>query len=329
MPDSSKPRPRRLCVFLLQLGGPDEIASIEPFLRNLFEDVLALPDWARLPLARFIARRRAPRVAPLYAEIGGGSPIRANTEAQARALEAELRSRGFEARVLVAMRYAPPRALAAIDEARRQWSDALWLALPLYPQYSFATTRSSLDEVQALLTTPEQERLLVVNAYPADPGFVAAVAACVRETLQTVPGAMQASTHVVFSAHGLPLRLVRQGDPYPEQVRQSVDAVVECLGLTSPVHLSFQSRVGPVRWLRPSTLEMVERLGHLGVRSLVVVPIAFVSEHIETLHELDIQLRDIARRAGIMDFRRAPTPGDRRDFIQALADIACRALPRD
>ena len=327
MTDSTKPR--RLCVFLLQLGGPERLEDVELFLRNLFEDVLPLPNWAKRKLGAFIARRRAPKVVPFYREIGGGSPIRANTQAQAAALQAQLQARDFDARVLVAMRYTPPRASEVLAEARLHWSDAAWVALPLYPQYSFATTRSSLEELYGQLTTPEQERLLTVNAYPMDGGYLDAVAACVRGTLESVPGAMKAATHIVFSAHGLPMRLVERGDPYPTQVQQSVDGVVERLGLLNPVHLAYQSRVGPVQWLSPSTIETVERLGQQGVRSIVVVPITFVSEHLETLHELDIQLRDIARRAGIMDFRRVPTPGARPQFITALADIVTRTLPRD
>lgn len=321
--------PRRLCVFLLQLGGPRGPSDIEPFLRNLFEDVLPLPAWAKKTVAGFVARRRAPKVAPLYEEIGGGSPIGANTAAQAAALEATLCQQGFDARVLVAMRYTPPRACEALVEARRDWSDATWVALPLYPQYSFATSRSSLDELSSLLTAVEREHLAIIEAYPTDPGYLDAIATCVRESFDNVPGAMKGATHVVFSAHGLPLALIRRGDPYPQQVEQSVRGVVERLGLTNPVHICFQSRVGPVRWLTPSTIETIEQLGQQGVRSVVVVPISFVSEHIETLHELDIQLREIARRVGIMDFRRAPTPAVRPNFIAALARLAAAAAIND
>jgi ferrochelatase len=326
---TDSPRPRRLCVFLLQLGGPASQEAIEPFLTNLFEDVLPLPGWLRPRVAAFVARRRTPLVAPLYAELGGGSPILANTQAQATALEKDLRDRGFDARVLIAMRYSPPRASDALEEARRHWSDALWVALPLYPQYSFATTRSSVDELMSQLTTPEEERLLVVNAYPADPRYLDAVAATVRETLDAVPGTLKPETHLVFSAHGLPMKLVREGDPYPEHVRQSVAGVIERLRVSNPHHLAFQSRVGPVKWLEPSTINTLERLGREGVRSVVVVPIAFVSEHIETLHELDIQLREVAKEAGIADFRRAPTPSARPAFITALAELVAHAVPRD
>jgi protoporphyrin/coproporphyrin ferrochelatase len=326
---TDSPKPRRVCVFLLQLGGPASQDTIEPFLANLFEDVLPLPHWLRPRVARLIARRRTPKVAPLYAELGGGSPILPNTEAQATALEATLKARGFDARVLIAMRYSPPRASDALEEARRHWSDALWVALPPYPQYSFATTRSSLEELTAQLTTPEQERLLVLNAYPADAGYLDAVTATVRETLEQVPSTLIAETHVVFSAHGLPMKLVREGDPYPDHVRQSVAGVMERLRVSNPHHLAFQSRVGPVKWLEPSTIDTLERLGRQGVRSVVVVPIAFVSEHIETLHELDIQLREIAKEAGIADFRRAPTPAARPAFIAALAELVDHTVPRD
>jgi ferrochelatase len=316
----------RLCVFLLQLGGPDSLEAIEPFLRNLFEDVLPVPRWAKKTVAGFLAQRRAPKVAPLYEEIGGRSPLGPNTAAQAEALQASLCQQGFAARVFTAMRYAPPRALAAVDEARRLFADAPWVALPLYPQYSFATTRSSLDELRSLLTDAERERLAVVEAYPADRGYLDCVVACIRESLEHLRGSMRAATHLVFSAHGLPLALVRQGDPYPQHIEQSVRGVVERLGLTNPVHLCFQSRVGPVRWLGPSTIETIEQLGREGVRSVVVVPISFVSEHIETLHELDVQLRDVARRAGIMDFLRARTPAARPDFIAVLARLTTEAV---
>jgi ferrochelatase len=328
-PDNAQPKRRRVCVLLLQLGGPASTAEIEPFLRNLFEDVLWVPIWLRRSAARFMARRRAPKVAPLYEEIGGGSPILPNTEAQAAALEAELRRAGLDARVLICMRYSPPRAADALEEARRKWSDATWVALPLYPQYSYATTRSSLEELDGLLTTAEQARLQIVSAYPADPGYLDAVAETIREGLLRFPEGERDEVDLLFSAHGLPLRLVEQGDPYPEHVRQSVDGVLERLGTDLRYHLSFQSRVGPVRWLEPSTEAKVAELGNAGVRRLLVVPIAFVSEHVETLHELDIQLAEKARAAGIERFERAPTPGDRPAFVAALARQVNRALPHD
>ncbi len=312
---------RRICIFLLQLGGPETLADIEPFLRNLFADVLPVPRLVRGGLARLIAWRRAPRVAPLYAELGGGSPLRRNTEAQAQALAARLATLNISARVLVGMRYAPPRVEAALAEARQAWADAPWVALPLYPQYSFATTRSSLAEIQALLEP--HERLHVIESYPADPGYLDAVAARVREALLTLSSPR--AGHLLFSAHGLPLRTVKAGDPYPHQVAASVAGVMERLHDSPPHSIAYQSRVGPVRWLTPETMATVRELARRGIKELVVVPISFVSEHIETLHELDIQLKAVARQAGIRHFVRVPAPGVDPIFIDALARLVSDA----
>jgi ferrochelatase len=323
------PGRRRLCVFLLQLGAPADRAGIEPFLRNLFEDVLPVPGFVRPLLARLIARRRAPAVWPLYQRLGGGSPLRANTEAQAQALEQRLLEEGFNARVLVCMRYAPPRAAEALEEARRDWSDALWVVLPLYPQYSFTTTRSSIDELVAGMTTPEQERLLTVNAYPEDPAYLEVMTDCVRDAIEQIPAEERERTPVLFSAHSLPLKVVKAGDPYPTHVEQTVAGIVARLEPRPAAHLAFQSRVGPVRWLTPSTIDTVTALGAAGTKSLVVVPVAFVSEHLETLYELDVELREVARAAGITRFVRASTPGTRPAFIGALARLVIHALPRE
>jgi protoporphyrin/coproporphyrin ferrochelatase len=321
-------RVRRLCVVLLQMGGPDTIADIEPFLRNLLNDVLPVPSWLRRPLASFIAHRRAPRVAPLYRELGGGSPLRRNTEAQAQALEVALHARGFDAKVLVAMRYARPRAAEAVAWARRERSDATWVALPLYPQYSFATSRTSIEELQQALTTAEQTRLVTIAGYPTDDGYLTALADCVREGLARFAADERAHVQLLFSAHGLPLSTVRAGDPYPSHVEQTIAGVLTRLSSPPPHHLSYQSRLGPVRWLAPSTVGAVKKLGAAGVKSLLVVPVSFVSDHIETLHELDVQLKAIAGKAGITHFERAPVLGIRPTFIDALAGIIAHALPR-
>ena len=329
VPAGSGGKKRRLCVFLLQMGGPDTIADIEPFLRTLLADVLPVPRLVRSVVAGVIAHRRTARVVPIYQALGGGSPLRRNTEAQARALEAHLIERGFEARVLVAMRYAPPRIAEVLAEARRDWSDATWVALPLYPQYSFSTSKTSLDELGAALTTAEQTRLVTIAGYPIDDGYLAAQVECVREGLLRFSAEERAEMQIVFSAHGLPLSTVRQGDPYPTHVQQTVAGVVARLGSPPPHHLSYQSRLGPVRWLEPSTTDMVSRLAAAGVTKLLVVPVSFVSDHIETLHELDVQLQRLALAHGITHFERAPVPGVRPSFIDALTGIVVRALPRD
>ncbi|MEE8409330.1 MAG: ferrochelatase [Myxococcota bacterium] len=321
--------PRRICVFLLQLGGPGCIEEIEPFLRNLFEDVLPAPRWIRPLLARFVARWRADKIAPLYEALGGGSPLRANTEAQAVALQKRLVADGYDARVLVCMRYAPPRAVTVLEEARRDWSDATWVALPLYPQYSFATTRSSMEELDRLLTTAERSRLVTISAYPDDAAYLDAMAECVREGLGKFTDAQRGGLELVFSAHGLPLHLVRQGDPYPQQIRQTVAGIVARLESPPSHRTAFQSRMGPVKWLEPSTVDTIGELGRAGVENLLVVPVSFVSEHIETLHELDIRLAETARAAGIKRFERAPTPGARRSFVGALAALVAQAVGGD
>jgi ferrochelatase len=324
---TTSPAKPKLCIFLLQLGGPKDLSAIEPFLRNLFADVLPLPGFLKRPLAAWIARRRTPEVAPLYQEIGGGSPLLANTEGQRAALEERLRSLGFDARVLIAMRYAPPRAAEALLEARAAWASAHWLALPLYPQYSYATSRSSLDELKSQLTASERGRLAVVEAYPTAGRYLDAMAARIEETLAALPAEARRDVHLVFSAHGLPLKLVREGDPYPEHVQQTMQGILERLK-PAPAHtLCYQSRVGPVKWLTPSTQDTLINLGKSGTQHVAVVPISFVSEHIETLHELDIQLRDIAKRAGIETYARVPTVDARPEFIEALAQLVLERLP--
>ncbi len=319
-------KPRRIAVFLLQLGGPETLADIESFLRNLFEDVLPVPAFLRPWIAAIVARRRAPKVAPQYQHMGGGSPLLRNTRAQSDALLAELKKRGFEPKIFITMRYAPPRAEVALAEARRDWSDATWVALPLYPHYSFATTRSSMDELQNLFTSPELTRLQVVQAYPEDPGYLDVLTETIREAVARVPEPLRSQAHVLFSAHGLPLRLVKQGDPYPEHIAKTLEGVRARLPKEIPITLSYQSRVGPVKWLAPSAIESVEALGREGKKALVIVPVSFVSEHIETLVELDVDLRETARKAGIQHFERAATVDARPRFITALADLVERAL---
>lgn len=320
----------RVFIFLLQLGGPKTQADIAAFLEELFDDVLPLPKFMRRPAGRFIAKRRTPEVAPLYQEIGGGSPLLSNTEAQAAALVAALRERGTEATVGIAMRYAPPRLDVALAAARAMGPSVPWLVLPLYPQYSFATTRSSLVELYPQLTPQERDRLHVVEAYPAQPRYLDALADTVVQTLRKLPQEVQRDATVLFSAHGLPLSLVKKGDPYPCHIDRTRVGVVKRVeaALGHPVNdqLSYQSRVGPVKWLEPSTEATLQRLGAEGVKSVVVVPIAFVSEHIETLHELDIQLRDTAVEAGVTHYVRSPTVSVHPAFIDALCEVTEASL---
>lgn len=317
---------QRLCIFLLQLGGPETIADIEPFLRNLFEDVFPMPRLLRRPLARWIAKRRAPKVAPLYHELGGGSPLLKNTEAQGAGLQQVLHELGFCAKVFTVMRYAPPRAQQVLDVARKEWADATWVLLPLYPQYSFATTRSSVTEIESLLSADERARLKIVTAYPDEPLYLDAMAECVRETLAQVPSELRDTCRLVFSAHGLPVKYIREGDPYCEHVERTKRGVLARLENPPAFDLCYQSRVGPIKWLEPTTDATLRRLGREGVQSAVIVPVSFVSDHIETLHELDIQLREVATLSGLRYYQRAPVVGTRTTFIRCLAQLVQNAL---
>ena len=322
----SVPQPQ-VCVFLLQLGGPRTLQDIEPFLRNLFEDVLPLPRWLRRPLAGFIAKRRTPEVKPLYAEIGGGSPLLPNTEAQRDALEARLKELGVPAKVLISMRYAPPRAAEALTYARQHLAHVPWVALSLYPQYSFATSRSSLREIEEQLQPDEHARLRAICAYPENDLYLDAMARGIEATLEPLDPAVQRDIHLVFSAHGLPMSLVREGDPYPQHIEKTMAGVLKRLNVpVAGTTLCYQSRVGPVKWLEPSTLATLQNLGARGIKHVLMVPVAFTSEHIETLHEIDIQLRETAQKAGIVTYVRAPTAGTHPTFIDGLARLVMARL---
>jgi len=309
----------RTSVVLLNMGGPDSEAAIRPFLQNLFSDpeILSFPlaGLVRPWLARWIAAKRAPRVWPNYRAIGGKSPLREISEAQAAALKAELGGHSEGVDVQVAMRYWHPFAAEAAA-AIRSWTPARIVVLPLYPHYCRATTGSSLRDLNAALQDAGlgQVPRTVVRAYPDYAPYVDALAETVREGLARLPGAT-----VVYSAHGLPQKLVDRGDPYLEQVRRTVAALAERLPREIPQRLTFQSRVGPVRWLEPSLHAMFQELAAAGVERLVVVPLSFVSDHIETLHELDVEYRAAAAQLGIREYDRCAALNTRPAFIHALA----------
>jgi len=306
----------RTAVVVFNLGGPDSLAAVRPFLTNLFTDpaIIRLPGPLRWLVARLIAYRRAPLAREIYGHLGGSSPILANTEAQARALGAAL---GPEYRVFIAMRHWHPLSAAAAG-AVKAWSPERIVLLPLYPQFSTTTTASSVKAwhvaaARAGLDVPT--RLLC--CYPGDAGFVAAVAAPLRRALDETPAGER--VRVLISAHGLPESIVAAGDPYRWQVEQSMAAVRAVLGRSDlDAVLCFQSRVGPMKWLQPSTDAEIRRAGTEG-RSLIVVPIAFVSEHSETLVELDRDYGRLAKEAGVPRYRRLPTVGADPQFIAGLA----------
>ena len=304
-------------VILFNLGGPDSPEAVEPFLRNLFSDpaVISLPAPLRIPLARWIARRRAPIAREIYAKIGGRSPILEETQAQAQALQAALPDQ--ETRVFIAMRCWKPFS----DETARAvaaWAPDTIVLLPLYPQYSTTTTKSSLqDWRRAAYDAGLRAWTSAVCCYPQLPGFIAALAANARAT------AAKARTDISYrwllSAHGLPKRVIARGDPYQWQVEQTAAALAERLELTDST-ICYQSRVGPLEWIGPGTDAEIRRAGADG-KGVVIVPIAFVSEHSETLVELDIEYAKLAREAGVRDYLRVPTVGVRAEFIAGLAGL--------
>jgi ferrochelatase len=319
------PQPRA-CVFLLQLGGPKDLAGIKPFLHNLFADVLPGPMWFRNLMGKFIAWRRTPKVMPLYQALGNGSPLLPNTQAQAQALNEALIARGMPCDIQIVMRYAPPRLEEALAHAQSLGPDVPVVALPLYPHFSYATTRSSLCEMAPRLSATQGQQIRIINAYPTHPDYLSACAAQIDTVLHDVEQLATEAVHVVFSAHGLPVKLVKEGDPYPQQVEATVEALASMMPRPHPWTLAYQSRVGPVKWLQPSTSDTLKKLGAQGVKHVVVVPVSFVSEHIETLQELDVELRDEARHAGIQTYLRAQTVGTHPAFIKALADLVEQAL---
>ena len=316
----------RLAVVLFNLGGPDSPEAVEPFLRNLFSDpaIIALPGLLRRPLARLIASRRAPVAAKIYAHLGGRSPIFEETRTQADALGKALSRNGVEAKAFVAMRYWHPFSDGAARAVKAFRPDRIVL-LPLYPQFSTTTTASSLRDwaraaTKVELTVPTSR----ICCYPWEAGFVSAAAAQIRDTATGLRWDL--SYRLLLSAHGLPKRIVQKGDPYQWQVEQSAAAIVKALAFPQlePV-VCYQSRVGRLEWIGPSTDAEIARAGRDG-KGVIVAPIAFVSEHSETLVELDIEYRKLAAEAGVPDYRRAATVGTHPAFIEGLAGLVRRAL---
>lgn len=319
----------RLGVVLFNLGGPDTLDAVQPFLVNLFRDpaIIRAPGILRYPLAWLIARRRRDYAKTIYASIGGGSPIVAETTAQATALDAALAADGIESRSVIAMRYWHPRADAAARDLAAWRPDRIAL-LPLYPQFSTTTTASSLAEWPAIarragLTAPSS----AICCYPLEPGFVASYAALLRSSLGEVPAG--AKPRILFSAHGLPERIVTAGDPYPRQVEASAAAIAAAAGLDiESWRVTYQSRVGPLKWIGPDTdSEIVAAAQAKDVP--VVVPLSFVSEHSETLYELDQIYRDAALEAGAPAYIRVPAVGAHPDFIAGLAAMVRATLTQD
>lgn len=327
----------RTAIVLFNLGGPDSLDAVEPFLFNLFNDpaIIGVPGFVRPLLARLIARRRGPTAREIYAQLGGGSPLLANTREQAQALEAAIGD--DKTRCFVCMRYWHPMSNQVVDEVAAYDPDLI-LLLPLYPQFSTTTTGSSFNDwyrsaKKANLTVPTR----TICCYPTDRGFVEALASLTGEGIETAEAKSGGGpVRVLFSAHGLPQKIVDKGDPYAYQVERTAAAVADRLdlgarpsdGSAREWQVCFQSQVGPLKWIGPYTDAEIERAA-AERRAVVLVPLAFVSEHSETLVELDIEYRALGDERGCPAYVRVPTVSANKAFIDGLAAVVARIGAED
>jgi protoporphyrin/coproporphyrin ferrochelatase len=308
-------------LVLLNMGGPDSLAAVEPFLYNLFSDreLIRLPAGALLqkPFARLISHFRAKHVRQNYRMIGGKSPLLEWTGKQAAGIAAKL---GPQVKPYVVMRYWAPRAVPVLQQMRADGIEQA-VVLSMYPHYTAATTGSSLNDFRrAAAAEYPQLRFTSIDQWYDWPGYLDALANRIRQGLETYHELMRDQVPILFSAHALPQKFIERGDPYLEQVQATVRGVMARVG-ERPWFLGFQSRSGPVKWMEPETTEVITRLAEAGHDSLLVVPISFVSDHIETLHEIDIEYREFAESKGYRHYVRAPSLNDGGDFLSALAGL--------
>ncbi|GAA0142960.1 lyase [Lithospermum erythrorhizon] len=326
----------RIGVLLLNLGGPDTLNDVQPFLYNLFADpdIIRLPRLFRFlqrPLAQLISVLRAPKSKEGYASIGGGSPLRKITDEQADALKMALEAKDVPANVYVAMRYWHPFTEEAVQQIKRDKITKL-VVLPLYPQYSISTTGSSIRVLQSLFREDMHLSgipVAVIQSWYQREGYIKSMADLIEKELQHFPIPEEAM--IFFSAHGVPVSYIKNaGDPYKDQMEECISLIMQELKSrgTNNVHtLAYQSRVGPVEWLKPYTDKVLVELGQQGVKSLLAVPISFVSEHIETLEEIDMEYKELAIESGIENWGRVPALNCTSSFITDLADAVIEALP--
>lgn len=318
----------RVAVVLFNLGGPDSPAAIKPFLLNLFRDpaILRVPFFVRPLLAQIIARARVKPASENYAILGGKSPLLELTQAQAAALDGALAAEGLEAKCFIAMRYWHPFAAEAVREVAA-WAPDEVVLVPLYPQFSSTTTGSSVADWQtAAAEAGFVRRTTTLCCYPDDGAYLAAAATLIRPLLAQARLEQGGRVRVLFSAHGLPEVIVARGDPYQFQVERTVAGIVEALADPAlDFEICFQSRATPQKWLEPSTEQAIERAAEERM-AVLVVPVAFVSEHSETLVELDVEYREVAHKMGVPGYYRAPAQNSDAGFITALARLVKGAL---
>jgi len=322
---------KKIAVVLFQLGGPDSLDSVQPFLYNLFcdPDIIDLPGafLFRKPLARFISTRRAPKVQELYKRIGAKSPILKQTQLQAESLKSALDKLGIGADVHIAMRYWHPMTDEVVKKLLNSQTNEVVL-LPLYPHYSRATTGSSFNEWKRVTQRLRYNGVTTkfVESYCDHPLYIEAMVEHVNLALVRLPKKEQEKVHLVFSAHGIPVSFVKDGDPYPDHIQRSYELIAEKGAWELPHHLCFQSKVGPQKWLEPSLTKTIEELAAQKISHLVVIPISFVTDHIETLSEINIEAREEAKELGIQNFEMMPALIRNKKFIDCLADLVVKRL---
>ncbi|GBD92106.1 ferrochelatase [bacterium BMS3Abin04] len=315
----------KTAVVLFNLGGPDSLEAIEPFLMNLFsdKDIFKIPVGQKL-FAKIISNRRTQKVQKQYELIGGKSPINKWTELQRQMLEKELRNEINSVDVFTAMRYWRPTT----DETAKKVHDGNYsriILLPLYPHFSASTTNSSYKEWIRQYPADTSKHILVNNYYKHDK-YIIAINERIDEALLKFPEELRDKIQLVFSAHGTPISMVKKGDPYSHQIRETVELIMQKRNNSHKYYLCFQSKVGPIQWLKPSTDQMIENLAKEGHKNLLIIPISFTSDHIETLFELDIDYRHIAEKVGIVNYIVMKGLNDSPTFISTLKVIVLNII---
>lgn len=323
----------RTGVLLLNLGGPEKLEDVRPFLYNLFSDpeIIRLPSpWMQKPLAWLISTLRSKKSENNYKEIGGGSPLLQITEAQASALQGRLSAQGSDIRVYIGMRYWHPFTEEAIAKIKQDQLENL-VILPLYPQFSISTSGSSFRIIEEMWRSDSELQKIQYTLVPSwydNPKYISAMVDLIKQELAEFENPDQA--HIFFSAHGVPKSYVTEaGDPYQAEIQHCTDLIMEALNLPNDYTLAYQSRVGPVEWLKPYTEDALIELGEKEIKDLLVIPLSFVSEHIETLQEIDLEYREIAEEVGITNFRRVPALNSHPLFIEALSNLTMEALEKE
>ncbi len=315
----------KIVVVLLNMGGPDSLEAIEPFLNNLFQD----PDIFKIPFgqkifAKIISKLRAPKVAEQYKHIGNKSPQNEHTEKQRELLEQSLRNANINADVLIAMRYWKPLTAETVKVIEQNNYDKIIL-LPLYPHFSSVTTGSSFNEWWRYYKD-EKEKIVEINNFHTQKKYLSAISKRIDESLEQFPKELLNNVELLFSAHSVPQSLIANGDPYQSQILESIRLIMELRNNSEKHHISYQSKVGPVKWLTPSTQDKISELGEKGVENLLVIPISFVSDHIETLYELGIEYRKVAEENKIINYQVITGLNDSPEFIQQLHDLVLKEI---